>query len=159
MNEWTHFFIKIYLSHFIIERVMFVVCERWAGDRDRLLYWSKFFLEAIAALLPHLGCVAQPWVTEGPKISVCRWSSLRHLASNWFEPLIYTGASLDWRLGRGSIYDNHPILIFKNFTCGNFLHARLHHPHTHILKIMIKDYNCKSTNRNYLNNSKYKNFN
>ena len=28
MNERTHFFIKIYLSHFIHERVMFVVCER-----------------------------------------------------------------------------------------------------------------------------------
>ena len=28
MNERTHFFIKIYLSHFILERVMFLVCER-----------------------------------------------------------------------------------------------------------------------------------
>ena len=32
MNERTHFFIKIYLSHFILERVakglMLVVCER-----------------------------------------------------------------------------------------------------------------------------------
>ena len=30
MNERTHFFIKIYLSHFILERVdVSVVCERW----------------------------------------------------------------------------------------------------------------------------------
>ena len=30
MNECTHFFIKIYLSHFILERVdVSVVCERW----------------------------------------------------------------------------------------------------------------------------------
>ena len=30
MNERTHFFIKIYLSHFILERVdLSVVCERW----------------------------------------------------------------------------------------------------------------------------------
>ena len=30
MNEQTHFFIKIYLSHFILERVdVSVVCERW----------------------------------------------------------------------------------------------------------------------------------
>ena len=30
MNERTHFFIKIYLSHFILERVdISVVCERW----------------------------------------------------------------------------------------------------------------------------------
>ena len=26
-------FIKIYLSHFILERVMFVVYERWVGDK------------------------------------------------------------------------------------------------------------------------------
>ena len=86
----------------------------------------KFFL-IIAALLPHLGWVAQPWVTEGPKPSVCRWLSIRHLVSNWLQlprtqavcvlaiylywrppasavlPLIYTGASLDWRLGQGSV--------------------------------------------------------
>ena len=30
--------------------------------------------------------VAQPWVTEGPKPSVCRWLSLRHLTSNWLKP-------------------------------------------------------------------------
>ena len=30
MNERTHLFIKIYLSHFILERVdVSVVCERW----------------------------------------------------------------------------------------------------------------------------------
>ena len=54
MNKRTHFFIKIYLSHFILERVMFLVCERWAGDGDRLLYWPQVLL-TIAALLPHLG--------------------------------------------------------------------------------------------------------
>ena len=43
MNERINFFIKIYLSHFILEGVMFVVCERWVGDRDRLLYWPTFF--------------------------------------------------------------------------------------------------------------------
>ena len=95
---------------------MLVVCEIWAGDGDRLLYIDP------AVLLSHLGWVTQPWVTEGPKPSVCHWLSIRHLVSNWLEPprapgyiivsrspasavlpLIYTGASLDWRLGRGSI--------------------------------------------------------
>ena len=33
MNERIHFFIKIYLSHFILERVMFFVCERWVETR------------------------------------------------------------------------------------------------------------------------------
>ena len=125
MNEQTLFFIKIYISHFIIERVMFLVCEGWAGDGDRLLFWPKVLLSTIAAFLPHLGLVAQPWVTEGPKPSVCRWLSLRHLVPNWLKPsvswlyfcltstcfrcfsavlpLIYIGASIDWRLGRESI--------------------------------------------------------
>ena len=45
MNERKHFLIKKYnLSLVILERVMLVVCERWVGDRDWLLYWPKFFL-------------------------------------------------------------------------------------------------------------------
>ena len=55
MNERTRFFIKIYLSQFILERVMVVVCERWVEDGDRLLFWPKVLLVTIAALLPHLG--------------------------------------------------------------------------------------------------------
>ena len=86
MNEWTRFFIKKYnFSHFILERVMFLVCERRVGDRDSLLYWPKVLL-TIAALLSHLGWVAQPWVTEGPKPSVFRWLSLRQLVPNWLQP-------------------------------------------------------------------------
>ena len=69
-------------------------------------------------------------------------------------PLIYTGASLDWRLGRGSICYNHPILIFQKSTREIFLHVRLHLPHTYILQIMLKDNNCEIAKRNYLNNSK-----
>ena len=33
MNERIHFFINICLSHFILERVMFLVCERWVETR------------------------------------------------------------------------------------------------------------------------------
>ena len=150
---------------------MLVLCERWVGDGDR-----PQILLTTAALLLHSGWAAQPWVTEGPKPSVPRWLSLRHLVpncnlnSNWVKPsvapgyifvwrapascgrthlppspnsttstgqgdipisstgctyfvvhpLIYTGASLDWRLGRGSIcYKsiNHlspPSLLFFN---------------------------------------------
>ena len=48
-------------------------------------------------------------------------------------PVIYVGAFpiLIAREGRRSIYNNHPPLIFQNFTCEIFLHVRLHHPHTH----------------------------
>ena len=46
---------------------MFLVCERWVEDGDRLLFWSKVLLTTIAALLLHPGWAAQPWITEGPK--------------------------------------------------------------------------------------------
>ncbi len=132
-------------------------------------YWPKVLL-TIAALLPHSGWAAQPWVTEGPSpLSAagshagilsptdsncnCNWNwnsnwltncpkpsvvsgnifvwrppasrGRTHLppspnsttssgqddipisstGCNYFAvlPLIYTGASLDWRLGRRSI--------------------------------------------------------
>ena len=57
------------LSHFILERVMVVVCDRWVGDGDRLLYWPQVLLLIIAAFNSR---VAQPWVAEGPKPSVCK---------------------------------------------------------------------------------------
>ena len=161
MNERTHFFIKIYLSHFIREGLR----NRWCwlcvrGELGRTAtYWPKVSL-TVAALLSHSGWAAQPWVTGGHKPSVCKliltlascpsWLQLQlELNSNWLtatnsihpgyiivwhpptscgrthlhriQPcpqvkgifrylrpdapvlLIYTGASLDWRLGRGSI--------------------------------------------------------
>ena len=85
---------------------------------------------AIAALLSHLGWVAQQWVTEGLATLSLQASShagiLSPTDSNrpapgyiifWRSPasavlpLIYTGPSLDWLLGRGSIYN----------TTGNYL--------------------------------------
>ena len=77
---------SINFSNFILERVIFVVCERWGGDRDRLLYWSKFFLVYSSTSSSSWLGVAQLWVTEGPKPSVCHLLSLRHLASNCLEP-------------------------------------------------------------------------
>ena len=75
-NERTHFFIKIYLSLFILERVD-VGCVR-----DELEMGIDCYIDP-AVLFSHLGWIAQPWVTEGPKPSVCRWLSLRYLVSNW----------------------------------------------------------------------------
>ena len=54
MNEQIHFFIKIYLLRFVLERVMFLVCERWVETRTDCYFDPKFFWP-IAALLPHLG--------------------------------------------------------------------------------------------------------
>ena len=85
MNERTHFFIKIYLSHFILERVdVGCVWEVSWRRGQTATYWPQVLL-TIAALLSHPGWVAQPWVTEGPKPSVCRWLSIRHLLSNWLQ--------------------------------------------------------------------------
>ena len=101
---------------------MLVVCERWAGDGDRLLYWP-----ISTSFTSWLGCSAvSHW---GPK-ALClplalNWEPAadRGLVSNSRQlsrapgyifvlrppasavlPHIYTGASLNWRLGRGSIY-------------------------------------------------------
>ena len=82
-NERTNTLLykKYNLSHFILERVMLVVCERWGRDGDRLLFWPKILLVTIIALLSHLGWVAQPWVT-GWRLSI------RHLVSNWLKPSV-----------------------------------------------------------------------
>ena len=125
MNERTHFFIKIYLSHLILEMVdVGCVWEvSWRRGQTAKYYpsssdHSSTFFSSCLGLLNRGSLRAQ-------KPSVCRWLSLRHLVPNWLylartasgtwlyncptytcfrcPSLIYTGASLDWRLGRGSI--------------------------------------------------------
>ena len=85
-NERIHFFIKIYLSHLILKKLMLVVCERWVGDSGRTAILTQVHLTTIAALLPHfcLGCsTVGHW---GPKPSVWSWFSLRwHLVSDWLD--------------------------------------------------------------------------
>ena len=162
MNELTHFFIRIYLSHFILERVDVSCVWEVSWRRGKTTtYWPQILL-TIAALLSHSGWAAQPWATEGRKLiltlascpptdSNCNWNS--NWLTDWLKlsvapgyifvwhppascgrthpppspnstmstgqgnipisstactcfavlPLIYTGASLDWRLDRGSI--------------------------------------------------------
>ena len=56
-------------------------------------------------------------------------------------PVIYTGAFLISQLGRGPICNNHPLFIFKNFTCEFFLHVCLHPPSHTFYKIILKDNN------------------
>ena len=47
MNERTHFFIKIYLSHFILERVdVSMVCEKWL---ERHIYLERGLLLSISS--------------------------------------------------------------------------------------------------------------
>ena len=130
MKERTHFFIKIYLSHFILERVdVDCVWEVSWRRGQTATYWPKVLL-TIAELLPHLGWGCSTVGHCGPK-ALCLLLALNSAScpptdsnSNWcwpkpsvapgyiivsrppasaVPPLIYTGASLDWRLGRGSI--------------------------------------------------------
>ena len=126
-NERTNTLLyKNIISHTLFSKGWWLLCVR-----DELETGTDCYIDP-AVLISHLGWVAQPWVTEGPKPSVCRWLSIRHLVSNWLKPsrapgyiiisrppasavlpLIYTGASLDWQLGRGSIYNSNihtPIL-------------------------------------------------
>ena len=85
MNERTHFFIKIYLSHFVLETLMFLVCERWVGDGDRLRQSSSD--HSSTSFASWLGCSTMGhW---GPKPSVWIWFSLRkHPISNWLKPSV-----------------------------------------------------------------------
>ena len=83
MNERTHFFIKIYLSHFILGDVSCVWEVSWRRGQTAS-YWPKVVL-TLAALLSHSGWTAQPWVTEDLKPSVCKLFSRWHLVSNWLQ--------------------------------------------------------------------------
>ena len=52
----------------------------WLCVRDELETGTDSYIDP-AVLLSHFGWVAQPWVTVGPKPSVCRWLPIRHLVS------------------------------------------------------------------------------
>ena len=66
---------KIYVSHFILERVdVGCVWEVSWRRGQTATYWPKALL-IIAALISRVGWVAQPWVTERRKPSVWNWLS------------------------------------------------------------------------------------
>ena len=83
-DERTHFYRKIYLSHFILERVakglISVMCEKWVGDRDRQQHIDPKFL-CSSSTYSSFCWAAQPG-SWGPKPSVWRWLSLRHVDPN-----------------------------------------------------------------------------
>ena len=58
----------------------------WRRGQTAILTQSSS--STIAALLSHLGWVAQPWVTESPKPSVCKLFSRWHLVSNRLKPSV-----------------------------------------------------------------------
>ena len=56
---------------------------RWRRGQTAIL---TQVLLAIAHFFLILAGIAKPWVTEGPKPSVYRWLSLRHIFPNWLKP-------------------------------------------------------------------------
>ena len=62
MNERTHFFIKIYISHTLFSMFLWCVRDEWRQGQTAIL--TQLLLLTIAALLPHLG-----WGCSGPQPS------------------------------------------------------------------------------------------
>ena len=179
LNERTYTLLYKNISLTLYSRKGDVSCV-WGMSwrRGRTVIWPKVLLSTIVALLPHLGWVAQPWVTEGSKPSFCCWLSIRHLVPNWLRPsvclvlllfnthllpLFFRLLTLVHLLIDGSVEGQYvtivPFLFFKIPHVEFFLHVLLHPPHTHILQIILRDHNSKNTKGNYLNNSKKKNLN
>ena len=122
MNEQTHFFIKIYLSHFILERVdVGCVWEMsWRQGQTAIVTQQYFFL-ILAGLLnrgslqadSHAG-ILSPTGSSWLELPLAPgYRNVLHPPASTVLPLIYTGASLDWWLGRGSICYK---LSYKNST-------------------------------------------
>ena len=82
MNERTHFFIKNISLTLYSQKDW---C--WLCVRDELETWTDWYTDPAVLLLILTG-VAQLWVTEGPKPSVCCWFSIRHLIPNWLKPSV-----------------------------------------------------------------------
>ena len=84
MNERTHFFIKIYLSHFI-RKVWCWLCVRGEleMETDCYILTPRSSDHSSTSFSFWLGCsTVGHW---GPKPSVWSWFSLRHLVPNWLE--------------------------------------------------------------------------
>ena len=151
-DEQTHFFRKIYLSHFIQKGCERVMCERWVGDWTdcNILTPSSSVFSSTSfsfcwAVQPGV-LRAQPTLGAGshysissptPNLSVAPgyiiiWhppaSCGRHIGTQfnpstvkvipWYlrpdAPVIYTGESLIWLVGRGSIFYNRVPMFVKS---------------------------------------------
>ena len=87
-NERTNTLLykNINLSHFIFERVMFTVCEKWVETRTDC-YIDPGSSVTIAAPLSHLGLSCSTGGHRGPQsLQSASWFSLRHSVSNWLKP-------------------------------------------------------------------------
>ena len=100
------------------------MCETWARDGDRLLYWpsSTFSYLLACSTVGHRGpkALCLPLALNLASClqltqAVCVLVILFLLFNVHLLPLIYTDASLDWRLGRRSIcYNPTRVIISLN---------------------------------------------
>ena len=84
MNKRTHFFIRVYLSHFILERGCFL-CARGEleTDTDCYILTQSSSDHSSTSFSSWLGCsTVGHW---GSKPSVWSWFSLRHLGPDWLQ--------------------------------------------------------------------------
>ena len=117
MDERTHLFIKICITHSLLSIFLWFLRDEWRQGQTAIS--TQLLLLTLAALLPHLG-----WVCSTTALSLQAGPYSGLPVSNWFNccrprpiffhkahllllllPLIYTGASLDWRPSQGSIYN------------------------------------------------------
>ena len=132
-NEWTNTLPYKNISFTLYSRKGDVSCV-WevSGNKDGLLFWPKFFLThcstsssswlglvnrgSLRAQSP-LSAAGSQFVILSPTDSnrLCIWLyyCLCPSTSAVF-PVIYTGASLDWRLGRGSIYNITSLHVYES---------------------------------------------
>ena len=111
------------LSHFIFEKVMCVVCEKWVETKtDGYIDPSSSFDHSSTSSSSWLGLLNRGSLRAASPLSglvLNLVSCLQLTQTVWAPayiivycppasavlPLIYPDASLDWRLGQGSIYN------------------------------------------------------
>ena len=117
MNKRTHFFRKIYLSHFIFERfakgLILVMCERWVRDGtdcNILTPTSSDYSSTFSSF-----CWAAQPGSRGPKPSVWSWFSLPRTATRTptdSQTTVAPGYIIVWRppasCGRRNCTDFNP---------------------------------------------------
>ena len=109
---------------------MFVVCEKWVETRtDCYIDPSSSLDHSSTSFASWLGLLnwgslraQSPLSAVGSHFGILSPTDSNHLGTwlyYFLMPavllLIYTGASLDWRLGRGSIYNNKSMSEIENF--------------------------------------------
>ena len=146
-----------------LERVMFLRCERWVETKTDCYFDPSSSDHSSTSFSSWLGLfnrgslrIQSPLSAAGSHFNILSSTESNRLCT-WLYyclcppasavlPLIYTGVSLDWRLGRGSIYNIQSWNVKKcgvTFYC-NYLQV---HICPQLMKYQyLKLFNCVQTN-------------